>query len=361
MASVPSPPRNVFGLPGYQKVTITWDVPLNNGGSNIIGYNIYYDINLDGSVLIKIGNLVSSPFIYNDIANVSAVNFLVKAVNGTGESTGAETGHFMIGIPLPPTNIQIIPGNESLIVSWNESVHDNLTITEYNIYNNSNGVNTLLKSLVTSPTTITNLTNGQTYNIRVQVMTNEGAILSDIVQGVPTANNIPCIVEGQRILTQRGYVKVEELVKSDYIITSDNRQVAANVYSFTVNKTTEKTAPITIKANAFAPHSPPNDIRLSPLHAIQRTKGVWDIPIKASKRYENVIQEEPGQSVTYYHIETPNYLKDNLVVEGTIVESFGNNYAKKYNLTPTDIYSWSSTLKGYTRITNASITKNKTK
>jgi hypothetical protein len=164
--------------------------------------------------------------------------------------------------------------------------------------------------------------------------------------------NVPCIVEGQRILTARGYVKVEELCESDYIITSDNRQVAANVYNFTVPCTTYRTAPITIKANAFAPRSPPNDIRLSPLHAIQRSKGIWDIPIKAMKRYENVVQDAPGGSVTYYHIETPNYLKDNLVVEGATVESFGVGYCKKHGLKATDVYKWSSVLQGYTRTNN---------
>jgi hypothetical protein len=183
--------------------------------------------------------------------------------------------------------------------------------------------------------------------------------ITDIYFSNGLNNNVPCIVEGQHILTQRGYVKVEDLLATDYIITSDNRQVTANVYKFTVEKTTEKTAPITIKANAFAPNSPPNDIRLSPLHAIQRKKGVWDIPIKAMKRYTNVIQDEPGHSVTYYHIETPNFLKDNLVVEGATVEAYGVNYAKKHNLKATDIYRWSSTLKGYTRISNPSISKSK--
>ena len=172
------------------------------------------------------------------------------------------------------------------------------------------------------------------------------------------SSNVPCIVEGQRILTQRGYVKIETLESTDYIITSDNRQVAANVYKFTVDNTTEKTAPITIKAHAFAHNSPPNDIRLSPLHAIQRSKGVWDIPIKAMKRYENVVQDAPGSQVTYYHIETPNFFKDNLVVEGATVESFAGQIAKKHNLKPTDIYKWSSTLQGYTR-SNPCITKSK--
>jgi hypothetical protein len=76
------------------------------------------------------------------------------------------------------------------------------------------------------------------------------------------------------------------------------------------------------------------------------------------RRYSNVIQDEPGQQVTYYHIETPNFFKDNLVVEGATVESFAGQIAKKHNLKPTDIYKWSSTLQGYTR-SNNTISKNR--
>jgi hypothetical protein len=52
-------------------------------------------------------------------------------------------------------------------------------------------------------------------------------------------------------------------------------------------------------------------------------------------------------------------LKDNLVVEGGVVEAYGVNYAKKHGIKATDIYKWSSVLQGYTRISSPSVSKSK--
>ena len=37
-----------------------------------------------------------------------------------------------------------------------------------------------------------------------------------------------------------------------------------------------------------------------------------------------ITQAETGQAITYYHLELPNYFRDNIVAEGTVVESYGN-------------------------------------
>ena len=57
----------------------------------------------------------------------------------------------------------------------------------------------------------------------------------------------------------------------------------------------------------------------------------------------------------YYHVETPNYFKDNLVVEGTIVES----YAAKQVPSNTPIYYYSSAIGGFIRrnLNNKSLSK----
>jgi hypothetical protein len=340
----------------------------NSGHVRVYKWNgtswVQRGLDIDGETIVDGDNEYS--------VSLSADGTIVAIGVPNNEGNGTYPGHTRIFVytvvPDVPTNLSVTPGNAKLSFKWKAPVFNgNSPILHYVLKNGSSTENIT----PSGPDgqgfysyEKTSLTNGTSYTFEIaaenSIGPSEYVSFDSAMPVAPNNGGVPCIVEGQRILTQRGYVKVEELTTTDSIITSDNRQVAANVYKFTIEKTTDKTAPITIKANAFAPRSPPNDVRLSPLHAIQRTKGVWDIPIKATKRYENVIQDEPGQSVTYYHIETPNYLKDNLVVEGAVVESFGNNYAKKHNLTPTDIYSWSSTLKGYTRI-SPSITKNKTK
>ena len=92
----------------------------------------------------------------------------------------------------------------------------------------------------------------------------------------------------------------------------------------------------------------PNDIvRLSPTHKILIRKGVWTSPEWAAQTNIHVKQYGIGEPITYYHIECENYLKDNLVTEGLIVESFGTLKSAKGLR---DIYKWNNKLNGFTRI-----------
>jgi hypothetical protein len=54
-----------------------------------------------------------------------------------------------------------------------------------------------------------------------------------------------------------------------------------------------------------------------------------------------------NKSVTYYHVECPNFFTDNLVVDGNVVESFGGNQIKGLKT----LYTYNSTLEGFTRAT----------
>jgi hypothetical protein len=171
---------------------------------------------------------------------------------------------------------------------------------------------------------------------------------------------IPCIVKGQRILTPSGLVKVESLKDGDVILTPDSRAVPVRVYSYVVDKTDNVTAPIEISANAFGPKMPPRNLQVSPLHAVYKGNNTWELPYAAVKRYKGVKQLPFRQEVTYYHIETPNYMTDHLVVEGCVIESFGGNYVKQHGLRNVEMYTWSPRKNGFVRY-NPSQQKSMTK
>jgi hypothetical protein len=79
---------------------------------------------------------------------------------------------------------------------------------------------------------------------------------------------------------------------------------------------------------------PPADLRLSPLHAFQTKKGLWHAPRYAFNAKAQ--QYGVGIPVTYYHVECPNYFRDNLIVDGCVVES----YAGKQVRDPTKIFTF---------------------
>ena len=156
---------------------------------------------------------------------------------------------------------------------------------------------------------------------------------------------VPCFTAGSRILTPDGYKPVELIQTGDYVLTADNRPVPVKAYCRTV-KTTSENAPFLIPANTFAPGSPKNNLHLSPWHAFVVKRGYWLKPFNAAEFYEAVVQYDVGKEVNYYHLECPNYLKDNLICEGTVVESFSGN---QINAMKGRIYTWNRQNKAYTR------------
>jgi len=135
---------------------------------------------------------------------------------------------------------------------------------------------------------------------------------------------VPCFVAGTRILTAEGYKAVETLTTDDLIRTADNRIVPFRMFKTRIVATSVETAPYTIPANTFGRACPKKEMTISPYHAIQSAPNTWQIPKYAAKMFGGITQARPGQPITYYHLELPNYFKDNIVAEGTIVESYGN-------------------------------------
>jgi Hint domain/Fibronectin type III domain len=166
----------------------------------------------------------------------------------------------------------------------------------------------------------------------------------------PPTNNVPCFVAGTLIRTPAGEKAVELLRNGDIVVTADGRSVPVKVYSTTLNKTTKGTAPYLVPAHAFGRNSPPADIRLSPLHAFQIKKGLWMNSLYANNKA--VQQYAVGEAITYYHVECPNFFRDNLLANGCVVESFAGRQVAN----PKNIYTFNSRLGGFTRATGVTKT-----
>lgn len=160
-----------------------------------------------------------------------------------------------------------------------------------------------------------------------------------------TSSSVPCFPAGVRIATPEGAKAVEMLKTGDYVTTADGRVVPVRVYSRFVANTTVQTAPYMIPANALGRNAPRHPLRLSPLHAFQIRPNVWQIPQEVAKRCDAVTQYDVGKPVTYYHIECPNFYRDNLVADGNVVESFGGNQVRN----KAGLYRYNPALGGFTR------------
>lgn len=165
---------------------------------------------------------------------------------------------------------------------------------------------------------------------------------------------VVCFVEGTRILTQNGYKPIETLLYKDLVVTSDERVIDFRLKKIPVLLTDATSAPYRIEAGAFGFNKPSVDICLSPHHKILIRKGVWISPERAAKTNPKVKQYGIGKPITYWHIACDDYLKDNLICEGMVVESLATN--KNYT-GPAKVYTWSDRLGGFTRIYSGVSTK----
>lgn len=163
-----------------------------------------------------------------------------------------------------------------------------------------------------------------------------------------------CFTASSKLLTPAGYVTASTLRTGDLLVTSDGRQVPVKAFSFKVNVADKESAPFFIPKNSISMGCPNADLRLSPWHAFQMKKGLWMKPMSAFELGYPVQQYDLGKPVTYYHFEAPNFFKDNFVCEGTVVESFGGLQTKDMK---GRVYTYNSSLKGYTRVAAKPVSK----
>ena len=194
--------------------------------------------------------------------------------------------------------------------------------------------------------TLTFGTGANTISFKVPAL---GSIILDQQNNAP----VPCFPTGTLIRTIAGDKPVEALATGDYVLTADNRPVPVRIYSFDVAKATEANAPYVVPANSLGPRQPARTLHLSPHHAFQVRPNVWQMPLLAAERSTAITQYGIGEPVTYYHVECPNFFRDNLVADGVVCESFGSNQTKGLK----GIYRLAPALGGYTRVSGPTFAK----
>ena len=170
--------------------------------------------------------------------------------------------------------------------------------------------------------TITGLTNGTSYTIKLRAVNAVGAGTESIASVL--VKPVDCLTENTLVLTPSGYVKVSLLKEGDYVLTDDNRRVPIIKYSRFM---TENNNPYIIEKNSIGPNYPPEDISISGGHLI-KYNNKWLLP----SDMKNTKRDNSQAIVKYYHIALENYITDNLVINGgCVVESYGQRLTKNNN------------------------------
>ena len=134
--TAPSAPRNLAASPGDAQVTLTWDPPAEDGGSDVTGYEYQVDQGdwKDGGTTDARSVVVSS-----GLENEQSYAFSLRAVNDIGPgavATVEATPRATITAPSAPRNLAAEPGNAMVTLTWSPPANDggsDITGYEYQV------------------------------------------------------------------------------------------------------------------------------------------------------------------------------------------------------------------------------------
>ncbi|MDD1756995.1 MAG: fibronectin type III domain-containing protein, partial [Methanomassiliicoccales archaeon] len=165
-AIVPSEPQHLMALAGDAEVNLTWDAPLSDGGSPVIGYNLYRGASSDNvSLLVVLADVLS--YLDGGLTNGQTYFYKVSACNAFGEgAASAEASAVPATVPSAPRNLTASRGNGQIHLEWSSPESDGGSpVTNYTIYRSIQpGTATILAVMGDALNyTDTGLTNGLTY------------------------------------------------------------------------------------------------------------------------------------------------------------------------------------------------------
>ena len=166
---LPTPPRNLVAIAGNTSVSLSWDPPLNSGGSPVIGYLVLWDES-PGVTVAETSTVVTG------LTNGTTYIFTVQAITVLSTSLPATSSPVIPAtVPDPPTGLTGTIGNSQVALTWiAPTVTGGLPITGYTVrtYQGASLISVTIVSVLAA--TITGLTNGLPYVFTVTAKNSVG-------------------------------------------------------------------------------------------------------------------------------------------------------------------------------------------
>ena len=178
----PSAPRNLAAASGNTQITLTWNTPVNNGGSPITGYDVYESATAGGENYanppVATTTFGTNTVVITGLTDGTGYYFTVEAVNAAGNSVPSNEAHATPAptAPAAPTALIATPGNQKVVLNWTAPTNNGGDpITGYDVYqgNFPGGEGNTPVATVgpnTTTATIAGLTGGNTYYFVVEAV-----------------------------------------------------------------------------------------------------------------------------------------------------------------------------------------------
>ena len=188
----PATPDAPTLISGNNSLTVKWTAPADNG-SAITGYKVRHcDTNDETKDCYgsyddwTTKNVTSTSTTISGVTNGHTIQVEVQARNAAGDSSWSSTSEGVPGAPAAPSKPTLTAGDQQMVVSWSAPSNRGSAITGYDVYycdnsdasspctDDSNWTDAYHSDTTTS-TTITGLTNGTEYKVRVRAENDRGA------------------------------------------------------------------------------------------------------------------------------------------------------------------------------------------
>ena len=181
--SFPDAPTGLKAVPGKANITLNWTAPGFNGGGIITGYNVYRSITEAGTYSV-ISTSSGSSYVDVDVVQGQTYWYKVRAVNAAGE--GGQIGPVSVILPKAPgapQDLRANTGSAQTTLTWVAPSNDGGSPIDYYVVYQDN---IDIMHVTGNSSTITGLTNGQSYSFTVAAHNSGGfGAYSDAVQTTP--------------------------------------------------------------------------------------------------------------------------------------------------------------------------------
>jgi large repetitive protein len=183
-------PLAFTATPGDSSVILSWTAPVNTGGLPIKSYVVEQNTTGDTWSEVASVDMTSLSAYVSGLTNFTAYNFRVSAVTNFGKGASATLTASPSVLPTAALTLKLVSvGPGTVTVGWEPVTGgSSSTITGYKVEYSADGqVWTVSATTVASTTsaTVSGLTNGKTYQIRVSPVTATGVGASSVILGTP--------------------------------------------------------------------------------------------------------------------------------------------------------------------------------